>query len=138
MAKQEKVLRRYEHLVTDVPNNRLTRWLVNYANRRMTKCESKYHLVIKYRKPKKGEEYGWGGALKRQNARKFAIYCKPHINAKIHPMQGYGAEVDHMREKVDAMYNHMLEFWNLFGGYIRKYRPAEKEEYRNAETDDVC
>lgn len=66
--------RRHNHLTNSIPNNRFTHWLVKWVNRRMRKDGSKYFLRIKYRKPKKGARYSYGGDLKNHEARRFALY----------------------------------------------------------------
>ena len=65
-----------EHLVTLIPNNFVTRWLVKCINKRMKKAESKYRLHIRYRRPKKGLHYGYGGGLRCSNAKTFSLYLR--------------------------------------------------------------
>ncbi len=64
-----------EHLFSEIPNNRLTRWMVKYLNRRMAKSDSKYRLRPRYRKPKVGG-YGWFGHVEKKNAKTFSIYLE--------------------------------------------------------------
>ena len=64
----------HNHLVSNIPNNFLTRFLVGRVVRLMTKSKSGHTLLIRYRKPKKGQKYGWCGNLRRDNARRFSIY----------------------------------------------------------------
>ena len=66
----------HRHLVNTVPNNLLTRWIVRLLNRYMTRCDSMWTLRIRYRKPKPGERHGWGGSLRRAQARRFALYLE--------------------------------------------------------------
>jgi len=72
----------HRHLVNDMPNFRGVRWLVKKANQRMRKCNSEYRITIKYRKPRKGKKWGWGGSLTQADARKFAIYLNKTANAR--------------------------------------------------------
>ena len=61
------------HLIKDVPNNFITRWIVKKANGRMAKAESVYRLRIRYRKAKKGRASYWGDVSKA-NAKQFSLY----------------------------------------------------------------
>ena len=61
------------HLIKDVPNNFITRWIVKKANGRMAKAESVYRLRIRYRKAKKGRASYWGDVAKA-NAKQFSLY----------------------------------------------------------------
>ena len=65
-----------EHLVTLIPNNFFTRWLVKRINVRMKKADSKYRLHIRYRKPVEGKKYGYGGGLRCADAKKFSLYLR--------------------------------------------------------------
>ena len=64
----------YEHLTNSVANNFISRWLIRLANRNMNKSGSKWKLKIRYRKPIDGVRYGSGGTLRRENAKKIALY----------------------------------------------------------------
>ena len=61
------------HLIKNVPNNFITRWIVKKANGRMAKAESIYRLRIRYRKAKKGRASYWGDVAKA-NAKQFSLY----------------------------------------------------------------
>ena len=61
------------HLIKNVPNNFITRWIVKKANERMAKAESIYRLRIWYRKAKKGRASYWGDVSKA-NAKQFSLY----------------------------------------------------------------
>ena len=65
-----------EHLVTLIPNNFVTRWVIKRINKRMKKAESKYRLYIRYRKPVEGLKYGRGGSLRCADAKKFSLYLR--------------------------------------------------------------
>lgn len=80
---------RYHHLLREVPNNFITRWLVTAINKKMTKSESLFKLIKKYRKPKNGYKYtDFGGIVKRNSnelkdmppvykrARAFSLYLR--------------------------------------------------------------
>lgn len=54
---------KHNHLVNNVPNNRITRYIVKKLNNKMKDSNSKWRLQIRYRKPKDGYRYGMGGNL---------------------------------------------------------------------------
>ena len=72
----------YEHLVNNIPNNATTRWLIDVANARMRYCKSKYYLARRYRKPKEGHKYGYGGNLRCDNATRIALYLRYRPSCK--------------------------------------------------------
>ena len=66
--------KRYNHLTKSIPNNRLTRWLIRWINRRMDRDGSKFRLVVRYRKPVRGADYGPWGDLGKNEARRISLY----------------------------------------------------------------
>ena len=65
-----------QHLVSNIENTDENRDYVKSINKRAKESESKYRLYIRYRKPIKGEKYGWGGSLRKENAKAFSIYIQ--------------------------------------------------------------
>tara|TARA_Y100000593_G_C4270172_1_gene316959 strand:- start:424 stop:678 length:255 start_codon:yes stop_codon:yes gene_type:complete len=63
------------HLMSGIPNNFLTRWLVKKANQRMAKANSMYRLRMRYRKAKVGKATYWGDVSK-DNAKQFSLYLR--------------------------------------------------------------
>ena len=61
------------HLMSEIPNNFLTRWFVKKANQRMAKANSMYRLRVRYRKAKGGKATYWGDVSKG-NAKLFSLY----------------------------------------------------------------
>ena len=51
------------HLANNIPNNRITRYIVRKLNNKMKDSNSMWRLQIRYRKPKDGCKYGYGGNL---------------------------------------------------------------------------
>ena len=65
------------HLMSGIPNNFLTRWLVTKANKRMAKANSMYRLRIRYRKQKvKGGNTTRWGDVSKNNAKQFSLYLR--------------------------------------------------------------
>ena len=65
-----------QHLVSNIENTEENRNYVKSINKRAKESQSKYRLYIRYRKPIDGEKYGWGGSLKKENAKAFSIYIQ--------------------------------------------------------------
>lgn len=65
----------YRHLISNIPNNFLTRWMVRFLNRRMAKSDSRHRLKIRYRSAKRGTRSPWG-EVRRKDARRFAVYVE--------------------------------------------------------------
>ena len=72
-TKKSKTL--YNQLLI-VENTEENRNKVKDLNKRMREYGSKWRLYSRYRKPKKGQKYGWGGSLKCENADGLGIYVK--------------------------------------------------------------
>jgi len=65
-----------KHLISRIPNNFITRWVIGFLNKQMKRSNSKYRLRIRYRVPKRDLHYGFGGALRQCDAKKFSIYSR--------------------------------------------------------------
>ena len=70
---------KHNHLF-HLENTQENRDLIKAFNKNMKAHNSKWKFRIKYRKPKEGQKYGWGGSLKRENAREFAVYLNGTYN----------------------------------------------------------
>ena len=65
-----------QHLVRDIPNTDKNRKFVKDINKQAKKSNSMWKLKIRYRKPKEGHRYGYGGNLRRENANAFSVYIE--------------------------------------------------------------
>ena len=70
---------KYNHLF-HLENTQENRDLIKAFNKNMKAHNSKWKFRIKYRKPKEGQKYGWGGSLKQENANEFAVYLNGGYN----------------------------------------------------------
>tara|TARA_R110002012_G_scaffold110315_2_gene254727 strand:+ start:1258 stop:1518 length:261 start_codon:yes stop_codon:yes gene_type:complete len=52
-----------EHLMNNIPNNFITRWLLRKVNKKMRNSNSRYRLHVRYRKPLPGFKYSSHGDL---------------------------------------------------------------------------
>lgn len=72
----------HRHVIADIPNNALTRWLVARMNKRMKKHQSMWCFAIRYRSPKAGApKYLWG--LRQRHAKRFSLYLRERPQATI-------------------------------------------------------
>ena len=66
---------KHNHLF-HLDNTKENRQLIKDLNKNMKEHNSLHSFRIKYRKPKPGHKYGYGGSLKQENALMFAVYLK--------------------------------------------------------------
>ena len=66
---------KHNHLF-HLDNTEENRQLIKDLNKNMKEHNSLHSFRVKYRKPKPGHKYGWGGSLKKENATMFAVYLK--------------------------------------------------------------
>jgi len=64
----------YEHLMSRIPNNFISQWMLKKVKQRIVKSKSNYRLRIRYRNPIEGKHYDRGGGLRREHAKTFSIY----------------------------------------------------------------
>jgi hypothetical protein len=65
---------KHNHLVSNVPNTEENRKFIKHVNKKSKESDSIWRLSIRYRKPKEGHKYGYGGNLKCENANAFSVY----------------------------------------------------------------
>ena len=65
---------KHQHLVSNIPNTKNNRNFVKKVNKMSKDSNSIWRLGIRYRKPKEGHKYGYGGNLKCENANAFSVY----------------------------------------------------------------
>ena len=53
------------------------REIIDNLRKAMVKSESKWRLELKGRKPIEGVRYGFGGNVKLEDAKEFAVYVRP-------------------------------------------------------------
>ena len=63
-----------QHLVSNIPNVEEFRSFVKQINKMAKQSNSIWKLGIRYRKPKEGHKYGYGGNLRCENADAFSVY----------------------------------------------------------------
>jgi len=66
---------KFNHLF-HLKNTEENRGLIKSLNKNMKEHNSLHSFRIKYRKPKPGHKYGYGGTIAREKAGEFAVYLK--------------------------------------------------------------
>ena len=74
MSSKEKLIKWNEHLVSKIPNTDKNVAFIKDINKKAKRSLSRWRLRIRYRKPKEGFNYSYGGGLKRENANAFSVY----------------------------------------------------------------
>ena len=107
-----------EHLVSNIDNSDENRSYVKTINKLAKDSKSKYRIKIKYRKPKDGKKYGWGGSLKKDNANAFSIYVEdktPYTETAYHKqwneISRLRVENESLKEKV-SFYENPYNKWS--------------------------
>ena len=96
---------KFNHIVRNIPNTPENRNGVKELNKIASKSKSKWRLYIKYRQPKEGKKWGWGGTLACKDADGFSVYMKNIIP------WGEREEVIQSRE-LGNKYNALLNKFN--------------------------
>ena len=81
-------------------NTSENRQIIDMLRKAMVKCDSKWKLDLKGRKPVDGVQYGHGGNLKLEDAKEFAVYVRPRNRDNVPtPRVVAGTEIN----KVDGL-----------------------------------
>ena len=146
---------KHNHLISNVPNTEKNREFVKDINKKTKESNSIWRLSIRYRKPKEGHKYGYGGNLKCENANAFSVYVHDRRSYNQIPENQYRSklweenrklEEENKRLKKDlALQNNPYKDWTeskLTGEYMdltskivecfidEDYSPCENNELR--------
>ena len=88
-----------------IENTQENRDKVKDLNKRMKEYGSRWRLSTRYRKPKKGHKYGWGGSIKCENANGLGIYVKLCNEARELEFQEYRNTHEKRQTKIDKYEN---------------------------------
>ena len=70
---------KHEHLMNNIPNNFITRWVIRKANKKMRDSNSRYRLQARYRKPVLGFTYSSHGDLIPKDWEDSKLHSVPTI-----------------------------------------------------------
>ena len=135
-----------QHLVSDVPNVEEFRDFVKSINKMAKDSDSIWKLSIRYRKPKKGHKYGYGGNLRCDNANAFSVYIHDRRPYREIPANQYSSklwEENRVLEKENeslkkqlAIYNNPYIDWSISSIEDEIFEVKEAIIERYLESDD--
>ena len=128
----------HQHLVKDIPNIEEFRNAIKDINKMAKQSNSKWRLSIRYRKPKEGHKYGYGGNLRCENANAFSVYINDHRPYNQIPENIYRRELwgeNHKLEEENKRLKHELKFYK--NPYNEWRREEIEEEIFNVKEDMV-
>ena len=124
------------HLVSNIPNTEENRLFVKDINKKAKESKSVWKLKIRYRKPIEGEKYGWGGGLKRENAKAFSVYVEDRRNYDDVPSNKYASklysQVCQLEEENDKLKKQLAIYTNPY--YEWRTSEIEDELFEMKET----
>ena len=114
---------KHNHLVSNVPNTEENRNFVKKVNKMSKDSDSIWRLGIRYRKPKEGHKYGYGGNLRCENANAFSIYVHDRRSYHQIPENQYRSKLWEDNRKLEkeneilkkelAIYNNPYIDWSV-------------------------
>ena len=99
-------IHKFNHLIKGVPNTEENRDEVKRINKQAKKSKSRWRLSIKYRKPKAGVKWGWGGTVSCENADEFAVYVRDQVEWSKRPE-------NEAYQRLSAKYKVLLQKYNM-------------------------
>ena len=137
---------KHNHLVSNVPNVEEFRDFVKSINKMAKDSDSIWKLSIRYRKPKKGHKYGYGGNLRCDNANAFSVYIHDRRPYREIPANQYSSklwEENRVLEKENeslkkqlAIYNNPYIDWSISSIEDEIFEVKEAIIERYLESDD--
>lgn len=131
MSKDKKPL--YNQLLI-IENTEKNRDQVKNLNKRMKEYGSRWRLSVRYRKPKEGHKYGYGGSLACENANGLGIYIKLCKEAQKQEHESYMRtrneydavvkKVQTRLDKVERLNNLLVKNLNISGDWDSDYCPV--------------
>ena len=111
-----------------IENTEENRNQIKDLNKRMREYGSRWRLSHRYRKPKEGHKYGWGGSLKCENADGLGVYIKPCKEQK-EAENKYSREMYEQRQREHRALNNRLEKYKEFFKKVSKELLPDGEWY---------
>ena len=137
---------KHNHLVSNVPNTEENRAFIKRVNKMSRDSDSIWKLGIRYRKPKEGHKYGYGGNLKCENANAFSVYVHDRRSYGEIPENQYSSklwEENRLLEKENeslkrqlAIYDNPYIDWSISSIEDEIFEIKEKIVDRFLECDD--
>ena len=137
---------KHRHLVRNIPNTEDNRKFVKKVNKMSKNSDSIYKLFIKYRKPKEGHKYGYGGSLKCENASAFSVYIDDRRPYGERPENQYRYQLWEENRKLEeenkklkrqlAIYSNPYIDWSISSIEDEIFEVKESIVERYLESDD--
>ena len=99
---------KFNHIVRNIPNTPENRNGVKELNKIASKSKSKWRLYIKYRQPKEGKKWGWGGSLACKDANGFSVYMKNIIPWNERPEVIARMDLNNNFNRILNKYNNLI------------------------------
>ena len=137
---------KHRHLVRNVPNTEDNRKFIKKVNKMSKNSDSIWKLFIKYRKPKEGHKYGYGGSLKCENASAFSVYIDDRRPYGERPENQYRYQLWEENRKLEeenkklkrqlAIYSNPYIDWSISSIEDEIFEVKESIVERYLESDD--
>ena len=119
---------KHNHLVSNVPNVEEFRDFVKSINKMAKDSDSKWKLSIRYRKPKEGHKYGYGGNLRCENADAFSVYVHDRRPYREQPGNQYRAELYQENYKLEEENKELKKELAFYKNPYNEWRVSEIED----------
>jgi|TARA_Y100000296_G_scaffold78093_1_gene100385 hypothetical protein len=137
---------KHNHLISNVPNTEKNREFVKDINKKTKESNSIWRLSIRYRKPKEGHKYGYGGNLKCENANAFSVYVHDRRSYSQIPENQYRSKLWEENRKLEeeneslkkqlAIYKNPYIDWSISSINDEIFEVKESIVERYLESDD--
>ena len=117
-----------EHLVKNIDNTKDNRDYVRVINKIARASKSKWRLKIRYRKPKEGIKYGYGGSVRREDANAFSIYIEDKTPYGDQPGNQYRTELWQENYKLEEENEKLKKELAFYKNPYNEWRVGEIEE----------
>ena len=119
---------KHNHLVSNVPNVEEFRDFVKQINKMAKESNSIWKLGIRYRKPKEGHKYGYGGNLRCENANAFSVYIHDRRPYGDQPGNQYRTELWQENYKLEEENEKLKKELAFYKNPYNEWRVSEIEE----------
>ena len=117
-----------QHLVSNIPNIQEFRDFVKQINKMSKESKSIWRLGIRYRQPKEGHKYGYGGNLRCENANAFSVYIHDRRPYGDQPGNQYRTELWQENYKLEEENEKLKEELAFYKNPYNEWRVSEIED----------
>ena len=117
-----------QHIVSNIPNVEEFRDFVKQINKMAKESNSIWKLGIRYRKPKEGHKYGYGGNLRCENANAFSVYINDRRPYREQPNNIYRGELWEENYKLEEENKKLKKKLAFYENPYHEWRVSEIED----------